>query len=273
MMRLHSSLRGRIFLASALVAVLSVAFAIQFVRRRVADEADAELRRSLDRAARLVEQHHASRLEALTAQARLIADLPTLAAAVDTGHPPTVEPIAQDLMTRARSDRGPRGTPDRKRSVVYLEVGPLAAFEDGDMAPAELDQRNEAFLPYVLAVRAGATVHFPNHDRIYHNVFSFSKPKRFDLGRYARGQSKAVRFDKPGVVRVFCDIHAHMSAFILVFAHPFFAVTDAEGRYRIPDVPPGSHSLTVWTDGEPRETRHIDVPPGDASLDQDFVVK
>jgi plastocyanin len=168
---------------------------------------------------------------------------------------------------------GPRGTPDRKRSVVYLEVGPLAAFEDGDMAPAELDQRNEAFLPYVLAVRAGATVHFPNHDRIYHNVFSFSKPKRFDLGRYARGQSKAVRFDKPGVVRVFCDIHAHMSAFILVFAHPFFAVTDAEGRYRIPDVPPGSHSLTVWTDGEPRETRHIDVPPGDASLDQDFVVK
>jgi signal transduction histidine kinase len=99
-----SSLRGRIFLASALVAVLSVAFVLQFVRRRVADEADAELRRSLDRAASLVEQHHASRLEALTAQARLIANLPTLAAAVDTGHPPTVEPIAQDLMTRARSD-------------------------------------------------------------------------------------------------------------------------------------------------------------------------
>jgi plastocyanin len=168
---------------------------------------------------------------------------------------------------------GPRETPDRSRSVVYLEVGPLAAFEDGDVAPAELDQRNEAFLPYVLAVRAGATVRFPNHDRTYHNVFSFSKPKRFDLGRYANGQSKALRFDKPGVVRVFCDIHAHMSAFILVFAHPFFAVTDAEGRYRIADVPSGSHSLTVWTDGEARETRKVEVPPGEASLDQDFVVK
>lgn len=167
----------------------------------------------------------------------------------------------------------PRETPDRKRSVVYLEVGPLAAFDDLDVEPAELDQRNEAFLPYVLAVRAGATVNFPNHDRTYHNVFSFSKAKRFDLGRYARGNSKAVRFDKAGVVRVFCDIHAHMSAFILVFAHPFFAVTDTEGRYRIPDVPAGSHSLTVWTDGEARETRRIEVPAGEASLEQDFVVK
>jgi signal transduction histidine kinase len=99
-----SSLRSRIFLASALVAVLSVAFAIQFVRRRVADEADAELRRSLDRAARLVEQHHGSRLDNLTAQARLIADLPTLAAAVYTAHPPTVQPIAEDLKARSRSD-------------------------------------------------------------------------------------------------------------------------------------------------------------------------
>ena len=151
---------------------------------------------------------------------------------------------------------GPRDTPDRKRSVVYLEVGPLAAFEDGDVAPAELDQRNEAFLPYVLAVRAGATVHFPNHDRIYHNVFSFSKPKRFDLGRYARGQSKAVRFDKPGVVRVFCDIHAHMSAFILVFAHPFFAVTDAEGRYRIPDVPPAATRSPLDRRRAPRDPAH-----------------
>jgi plastocyanin len=168
---------------------------------------------------------------------------------------------------------GPRESPDRRRSVVYLEVGLLGAFEDRELEPAELDQRNEAFIPYVLAVRAGATVNFPNHDRTYHNVFSFSSAKRFDLGRYARGHSKSVRFDKAGVVRVFCDIHAHMSAFILVFAHPFFAVTDAEGRYRIPDVPSGSHLLTVWTDGEARETRRVEVPPGAATLEQDFVVK
>lgn len=168
---------------------------------------------------------------------------------------------------------GPRETPDRRRSVVYLEVGFLGAFEDREQEPAELDQRNEAFIPYVLAVRAGTTVRFPNRDRTYHNVFSFSKAKRFDLGRYARGHSKTVRFDRAGVVRVFCDIHAHMSAFILVFAHPFFALTDADGRYRITDVPPGSHSLTVWTDGEARETRRLEVPPGAAALEQDFVIK
>lgn len=168
---------------------------------------------------------------------------------------------------------GPRQSPDRRRSVVYLEVGPLGAFEDRELAPAELDQRDEGFIPYLLAVQVGTTVRFPNHDRTYHNVFSFSKPKRFDLGRYARGQSKSVRFDKAGVVRVFCEIHAHMSAFILVFAHPFFSATDRDGRYSIADVPPGAYGLTVWTDGAVRETRRIDVAPGVGTLQQDFVVK
>ena len=69
--------------------------------------------------------------------------------------------------------------------------------------------------------------------------------RSFDLGRYATGKSKAVRFDKSGVVRVFCDIHAHMSAFIFVFAHPYFAVTDGVGRYRIDGVPPGTHTLVA----------------------------
>jgi signal transduction histidine kinase len=102
-MRFLSSLRNRIFLAGALVAVLSVAVAIQVVTRRVTAEAEADLRRSLDRAARLVEQHHASRLENLTAQARLVADLPTLKAAVATSDPPTVRPVVQDLKARVRS--------------------------------------------------------------------------------------------------------------------------------------------------------------------------
>jgi plastocyanin len=167
-----------------------------------------------------------------------------------------------------------RGTPDRRRSVVYLEAVPLGAFEqDAPPAPASLDQRNEAFLPYVLAVRAGATVHFPNHDRTYHNVFSFSKAKRFDLGRYPQGQTRSVRFDKPGVVRVFCDIHAHMSAFILVFAHPYFATTDDDGRYRIAAVPPGKYVVSVWTDGAVRETRSIEVAAGEPGTTADFIVR
>jgi plastocyanin len=166
-----------------------------------------------------------------------------------------------------------RDSPDRRRSVVYLESGPIGAFDETSRGEASLDQRNEAFFPYVLAVQAGATVAFPNDDRTYHNVFSFSKAKRFDLGRYARGQSKSVRFDRPGVVRVFCDIHAHMSAFILVFAHPYFAATDSEGRFQIPSVPAGSYTIAVWTDGIVRETRKIEVPSGEAAVDLEFQVR
>jgi hypothetical protein len=98
-------------------------------------------------------------------------------------------------------------------------------------------------------------------------VFSLSKPKRFDLGRYAAGRSKAVRFDEPGIVRVFCDIHSHMSAFILVFSHRYFAVTDEDGRYRIDNVPPGTYSVVAWHESLPPETRRISVPDsGDADL-------
>ncbi len=167
----------------------------------------------------------------------------------------------------------PRDSPDRRRSVVYLESGPIGAFDEAALAEARLDQRNEAFFPYVLAVQAGTSVAFPNDDRTYHNVFSFSKAKRFDLGRYPRGQSKSVRFDRPGVVRVFCDIHAHMSAFVLVFAHPYFATTDSDGRFRIPTVPPGAYTIAVWTDGVVRETRKVEVPAGEAAVDLDFTVR
>ena len=166
----------------------------------------------------------------------------------------------------------PRDVPDRRKSVVFLEVAPRGAFEEPVRARASMDQRNETFVPYVLAVTVGTTVDFPNSDATYHNVFSFSKAKRFDLGRYARGFSKSVRFDRPGVVRVFCDIHSHMSAFILVFAHRFWSETDGEGRYRIPDVPAGTYSLVAWHEGEVRQTRVVQVPES-GTVDADFSVK
>ncbi len=167
---------------------------------------------------------------------------------------------------------GTREVPDRRRSVVYLATAPQGAFEDAERPRAVLNQRNQAFVPYVLAIRAGTTVDFPNRDRTYHNVFSFSKPRRFDLGRYAQGQSKSVSFDEAGVVRVFCEIHSHMSAFILVFAHRYFATTDGEGRYRIDDVPPGTYTAVAWNDGEPRETRTVRVPEGGGPVELDFVI-
>ena len=136
-----------------------------------------------------------------------------------------------------------------------------------------LDQRNEAFVPYVLAVTVGSAVDFPNSDRTYHNVFSLSKAKRFDLGRYPRGQSRSVRFDQPGIVRVFCEIHSHMSAFILVFAHPYFAVSDAEGRYRIDGVPAGTYTLALWNDGAVRARHEVRVAADAASVEADFAVE
>jgi plastocyanin len=156
---------------------------------------------------------------------------------------------------------GPRDLPDLRRGVVYLESAPQGAFEERESRRAVLDQRNETFVPHVLAVMAGTVVDFPNSDKTYHNVFSLSKAKRFDLGRYAAGRSKSIRFDRPGVVRVFCDIHSHMNAFILVFNHPFFDVTDTEGRFRLPNVPPGTYTVAGWYEGETRITRSVTVPP------------
>ena len=167
----------------------------------------------------------------------------------------------------------PRDVPNRRRSVVYLDAAPQGAFEEHARARVVMDQHNETFVPYVLAVAVGTTVDFTNSDNTYHNVFSLSRARRFDLGRYAGGQSKSVRFDRPGVVRVFCEIHSHMSAFILVFAHRFFATTDSDGRYRIDNIPPGTYTIVAWNDGETRETRTVHIPEDGGTVEQDFVVR
>lgn len=150
---------------------------------------------------------------------------------------------------------------DQQRSVVYLETAPRGAFEDRGELRARIDQRNETFVPHVLAIMAGTTVEFLNSDRTYHNVFSLSRIRPFDLGRYPTGKSKSVRFERPGIVRVFCDIHSHMSAFILVFGHRFFDVAGPDGRFRIENVPPGTYGLAVWNEVLPRDSTHrVTVP-------------
>ena len=135
-----------------------------------------------------------------------------------------------------------------------------------------MDQRNETFVPHVLAITAGTVVDFPNSDRFYHNVFSLSKAARFDLGRYAKGKSKSIRFDQPGIVRVFCEIHSHMNAFILVFAHPFFAITDTDNRYRINNVPAGNYNVIAWNEGVASDAKPVTVGAG-AVAELDFTVR
>ena len=159
--------------------------------------------------------------------------------------------------------------PDR-RSVVYLDPAPRAAFDAREEPRPRLDQRNEAFEPHILAIVAGTTVDFPNNDRTYHNVFSLSKTKTFDLGRYAAGRSKAIKFDKPGIVRVFCDIHSHMSAFILVFAHRYFSLSDEDGSYRLDNVPPGTYTVVAWNESAPLESRRVVVPDSGGDVEVNF---
>jgi plastocyanin len=169
----------------------------------------------------------------------------------------------------------PHVPPDRRQSVVYLDPAPRAAFEGREDIRPRMDQRNETFVPHVLPIVVGTTVDFPNNDRTYHNVFSLSKTKSFDLGRYATGKSRPVTFDRPGIVRVFCEIHSHMSAFILVFAHRYFAVTDDEGRYHLDNVPPGTYTVKVWNEtlhGEPPK-RSVMVPDGGGDVDADFIIR
>ncbi len=167
----------------------------------------------------------------------------------------------------------PREIPDMRRAVVYLEKGPADALESREPGRASMNQRNETFLPHVLAIDAGTVVDFPNSDTTYHNVFSLSKIRKFDLGRYASGKSKSVRFDRPGVVRVFCDIHSHMSAFILVFTHPYYSKAEADGRYRIDNIPPGTYSVVAWHEGETRDTKTVTIPPQGGDVDLDFTVQ
>ena len=166
----------------------------------------------------------------------------------------------------------PRDLPDLLRSVVYLESAPRGAFETSESGRVVMDQHNETFVPHVLAIMTGTTVDFPNSDPFYHNVFSLSKAGRFDLGRYAAGRSKSVRFDKPGIVRVFCDIHSHMNAYILVFSHPFFALTNAEGRYGIDRVPAGTYNVIAWNEGTASEPQSVTVPDGGVA-ELDFLLR
>lgn len=161
---------------------------------------------------------------------------------------------------------------DRRRVVVYLESAPRHAFDELRPATVRMDQRNEQFVPRVLAVTVGTSVLFPNNDRTFHNVFSLSRARTFDLGRYRPGRTgRPVLFDRPGIVPISCDIHTHMSAYILVFSHPFFAVSDVEGRYQIEGVPPGTYSLRVWSELGSAAPRSVTVTD-EGSVEANFQV-
>jgi plastocyanin len=110
----------------------------------------------------------------------------------------------------------------------------------------EIRQLDEEFVPHMVAVTTGSTVEFPNDDLVFHNVFSLSSAATFDLGRYPQRRSKARTFSKPGIVKVFCHLHSHMSAIVRVFDHPYFAVARDDGQFKIDGLEPGRHEVVAW---------------------------
>jgi plastocyanin len=151
--------------------------------------------------------------------------------------------------------------------VVYIEgrVGTnLAAPEKPVQVvtarPTSVSQKGAMFEPHVLPIMMGTEVEWPNHDDIYHNVFSFSESRPFDLGLYKKDDPmKSVRFDKPGRVDVFCSIHSRMNCIVLVLENPFFASTDKKGKYQIQNVPAGTYKLKAWHERLPSLTKEITV--------------
>lgn len=133
-----------------------------------------------------------------------------------------------------------------------------------------LAQQRKQFSPRVLPVKVGATVAFPNKDPFYHNVFSYSKIKKFDLGRYKTGDSRSVTFDQVGLVKVFCEIHSHMKAHILVLPTNAFTVPNAEGQYQIKGVPAGTYTLVAWHPTLPEKTSKVTIGATPAKVDIDF---
>lgn len=163
------------------------------------------------------------------------------------------------------------GPPDPPMAVVYLE-GDFSKTA-GQSRSAAMAQKNINFDPGLLPIRVGTTVEFPNLDDTYHNVFSYSKTKRFDLGRYRKDETPAsILFDKPGVVTLHCEVHGTMRGTILVLDTPYFQKTDVRGGYHLRDLPPGHYLLKAWVNENDVRTREIDLKPG-TTLHIDFPAK
>jgi len=146
-------------------------------------------------------------------------------------------------------------------AVIYLE----GAFPKPTSQPtAQMIQKDLMFSPNILPIQVGTRVSFPNLDDTYHNIFSYSPAKRFDLGRY-RSDERPIPsevFDVAGLVTLRCDIHEHMRALILVLDTPHFVVSDTEGRYRLDGLPAGRYVLKAWLDSKTTLERPVELQSG-----------
>jgi hypothetical protein len=153
-------------------------------------------------------------------------------------------------------------------AVVYLD----GSFPKPSSLPVrQMAQKNLSFVPMLLPVQTGTKVEFPNYDNVYHNIFSYSSAKRFDLGRY-RSDERPVPsqiFDVPGLVTLRCDIHEHMRGLILVLDTPYFVLSDTKGNYRLGGLPPGHYTLKAWLNSKTTHELQVELKSG-TTLHVDF---
>jgi len=147
--------------------------------------------------------------------------------------------------------------------IVFVADAPSDAALTGGRAT--IGQREESFTPRVLAVARNSVVEFPNYDPFFHDVFSLSRAATFDLGRYPQGQTRERRFTKPGIVKVFCNIHSDMSATVMVLDHRLFTMPAPDGGFVIDDVPAGSWKLNAWHERIGMTTKTVQVVAGETA--------
>lgn len=174
-------------------------------------------------------------------------------------------PAPTKLNPRYASQSGVFLPPEPPTAVVFLDGAPLPADDQPATNVVQVLQKGMQFGPGLIAVRKGTRVEFPNGDDFYHNVFSYSKAKRFDLGRFLKDEKPpAVTFEQPGVVKLYCEIHEHMRGTVVVLDTPYFVKTDTNGVYRLTGLPTGQFKLKAWVDDKLTYEQPVDLKPGAA---------
>lgn len=218
-------------------------------------------------------------------RAKLIPPLLAIAFALASAAPAAAGAVRGTVRTPAlaRENAGANAYPGRASSLPGVRATARGAVTDAvlsvDRIPAasesalaahavrpRLEQRGQAFVPRVLPVAAGSVVDFPNLDPVFHNVFSVSPARRFDLGKYPRGESRAVTFPRTGLVNVYCDLHADMAAYVLVLPNHAFVQPRADGTYLLPDLPAGRYVIRWWHPDLPGGSREVEVPATGAAI-------
>jgi hypothetical protein len=173
--------------------------------------------------------------------------------------PVTTAPPSAAYGARRVEKAPPRAGSELANVIVFIQDPPKIT--PLPLTKARILQESETFVPRVVAITQGSTVEFPNGDPFFHDVFSLSRSATFDLGSYPQGQKKIHQFRQTGLVKVYCHIHSHMSASIMVFDHTFFTIPKADGSFTIDNIPPGSYKVSAWHEriGENSQPVKIDA--------------